>query len=254
MSVREIRKEIRKLEQQKKITTDDIAKIIQRARNKAPGISERVNITSVYGIENKNDLRRDINPSANYKEAFLLFDSDFKDPSRSTGSTFAWNVSNVQVQQTGTIPTVASLRNIVGMRLYPFTMTLIPPIQSRDKVILSPNVMGNYNYSIYIEEFKSQAIYGRGGRNYHFITFPYILNVGYFDKLDEPVTPPNPYVEFVTSGKGNGWFWFQKPIVEFSTITINFGNPWDLITIPTTTRIILPIKFIYDYQEDTIKP
>lgn len=254
MSVREIRKEIRKLEQQKKITTDDIAKIIQRARNKAPGISERVNITSVYGIENKNDLRRAINPSANYKEAFLLFDSDFKDPSRSTGSTFAWNVSNVQVQQTGTIPTVASLRNIVGMRLYPFTMTLIPPIQSRDKVILSPNVMGNYNYSIYIEEFKSQAIYGRGGRNYHFITFPYILNVGYFDKLDEPVTPPNPYVEFVTSGKGNGWFWFQKPIVEFSTITINFGNPWDLITIPTTTRIILPIKFIYDYQEDTIKP
>lgn len=254
MSVRDIRKEIKDLESQKTVTTDDIAKIIQRAKNKAPGISERVNITSIYGIENKNDLRRAINPSANYKEAFLLFDSNFKDPSRSTGETFAWNVANVQVQQTGTIPIVASLRNVVAMQLYPFTMTLIPPIQAKDKIILSPNVMGNYNYTIYIEEFKSQAIYGRNGRNYHFNTFPYILNPSYLNLSDEPITPANPYVEFVTSGKGNGWFWFQKPIVEFSTITLNFGNPWDLITLPKTTRVILPIKFVYDYQGDTIKP
>lgn len=256
--VRNIRNEIKELEKAKnikdqQISTSDIAKIIQHAKNTTVGFSERVNVSSFYGMENKYELRRAINPSANHKEEFLLFDSNFKDPSRSDGVTFSWNVVNTQVKQTGTISTVASLRNIVGMRLYPFTMTVTTPIQSSEKTMISLNVLANYNYTIFIEEFKSQAIYGRNGRHYHFVTFPYILNPAYLQNTDEPITCDCPYVEFVTSGKGNGWFWFQKPIIEFSTITINFGNPWDLISIPTTSRIILPIKFIYDYQDDTIK-
>ncbi len=257
--VRSIRKEIAELESLKyaqngKVTTDDIAKIIQRVKNNSSSEQvERAHVTSFYGLEDKQTIKKVINPTANYKEAFLLFDSNFKDTAKSTNQHFVWNVANTQVKQSGTIPVPSSLRNVVGMRLYPYTMTLIPPIPEADKTMVSTNVMGNYNYTIFIEEFRPQAYYGKNGRNYHFITFPYILNPNYLQNTDKPLTPPNPYVEFVTSGKGNGWFWFHKPVVEFSTITMSFGNPWSIVTIPTTTRIIIPIKFIYDYQEDTIK-
>lgn len=257
-TIRDIRNEIKELEKAKKIkdqqiSTSDIAKIIQQVKDTTIGFSDRVNVSSFYGMKSKYELQRAVNPTVNYKEEFLLFDSNFKDLSRSDGVTFSWNVVNTQVKQIGTISTVVSLRNIVGMQLYPFTMTLATPIQSNEKTIINYNAMADYNYTIFIEEFKSQAIYGRDGRHYHFVVFPYISNPNYLQNLDEPITPANPYVEFVTSGKGNGWFWFQKPIIEFSTITINFGNPWDLISIPNTSRIILPIKFIYDYRDDTVK-
>lgn len=255
--IREIQKEIKELERlktAKNVTTEDIAKIIQKVKNNTNReVIPRTEITSVYGMESKHEVRKVINPSANYKEMFLLFDSDFKDTSRSTNQSFSWNVSNTFTKQTGTVSTASSLRNVVGMRLYPFTMTLIPPIQETDKTMISYNVMANNNYTIFIEEFRSQAYYGKNGRHYHFITFPYILNPDYMHLSDKPMTPADPYIEFVTSGKGNGWFWFHEPIVEFSTITLNFGNPWSVITIPTTTRVIVPIKFIYDYIEDTIK-
>jgi hypothetical protein len=189
------------------------------------------------------DLRNVINPSAAYKYEFILLDTDNADADLTTDTKYGWKLVNYPVRTTGTISVSSMLRDIVGMRVYPITTNLLTPVGEPDKVYFNNVVNINNSFNILIEEFSAQSYIAKNGRRFHFDLFPSVLNLA-TQTYGPSIVPANPYVEYVTSGKGNGWFWFRTPIVSCSTITISMANPYDLVKFDNNTRTLIPIQLI----------
>ena len=120
-----------------------------------------------------------------------------------------------------------------------------------DLVLVSTDTFNeNHAFTIRIHEFDSQAYVAKAGKKFHFILFPFLMNPVSIPAQDPygdgtKVTPTAPYYELVTSGKGNGWFWFDHPFKKISTFSISIGDPFDDIPISTITRFVLPMELIY---------
>lgn len=199
-------------------------------------------IKSFFGKTDKWQIQRSINPTTQYQYAYVLLDTDNADPNLTDESTFGWRFLNYVNLKTGNVCAVSTIRDLVAMRAYPMTMTLSGP--SHDHIW-----MENYCFTILINEFQAQSYVGRDGAKYHFEFFPYIMNKELALGI-APVIPANPYFEFVTSGKGNGWYWFDKPITEFGTLSMTIRNPFDTVKISANTRTLLAMQFIYLRESD----
>jgi hypothetical protein len=206
--------------------------------------TKQINISKFFSIANKLHIQRKLNAPNHYKYAYVLLDTDNKDPNISTNTTFGWNVLNFVSLQTGTISVIGKLRDIIGMRLYPVTAVFSTPIPAPGKIWINYVANLNYNFTILIKEFESQSYFGREGRKFHFVLSPFIMNLDYnFDNY--PSVPQNPYIEYITSSRGNGWVWFKIPFTSVSTMTASIGDPFDLLTQPTNQRMLIPIQLIY---------
>lgn len=206
--------------------------------------TRKLAIKRFFNIASALHIQRKLNAPAHYKYAYILLDTNNIDPNLSSGTTFGWNLINFVSLQTGTISVIGKLRDIVGMRLYPVKANIIAPIPAPGKTWIGNTVNLNYNFTILIHEFQAQSYVGREGRKFHFDLFPYIMNYNY-DALNHPYTPAIPYIEYTTSGKGNGWFWFKTPFTTINTITMSIGDPFDLLTLDTNQRTLVPIQLIY---------
>lgn len=223
-----------------KVTTDEEAlSIIKRAR------SEKNNVVSVFGISDKYQLQRLISPKATYKNTFVLLDTANIDANSSSDTVPSWQVVNTLSQKKGTITITHDTRDLVGMRIYPMTMQFTVPVGETGKTYINPVVNINHNFTVLIHEFQAQSYIGRDGRKFHFVLFPQLMNPINPGPFAVPYTPPNPYIELTTSGKMNGWFWFKKPITEFSRLSISIGNPFDLVKLSQTVRTLIPIELIF---------
>lgn len=201
-------------------------------------------INKIFNVKDKYYIQRKLTPHAQYQYAYVLLDTGNASAELSSGNKFVWKVTNFVSLETGVVSCVNNIRDIVGMRLFPVKANLISPINESGKIYYNNVVNVNNNFTILIEEFKAQSFIGRDGRKFHFVLFPAIMNLEE-QKFGSPITPANPYIEYVTSGKGNGWFWFRTPITEFSTLTISMGTPFDLVALASNTRTLIPIQFIY---------
>ena len=201
-------------------------------------------INKIFNVKDKYYIQRKLTPHAQYQYAYVLLDTGNASTELSSGNKFVWKVTNFVSLETGVVSCVNNIRDIVGMRLFPVKANLISPINESGKIYYNNVVNVNNNFTILIEEFKAQSFIGRDGRKFHFVLFPAIMNLEE-QKYGSPITPANPYIEYVTSGKGNGWFWFRTPITEFSTLTISMGTPFDLVALTSNTRTLIPIQFIY---------
>jgi hypothetical protein len=222
-------------------------------------------ITSIYGVNDLHYLQRLINPSSQYKKAYILLDTDNAE-SFSQYTIFRWNfMPNSQIASE-TVNVVGNIRDLVGMRIFPVKTSFL----SQPSSVLAENTTAittvyapgffnlngnseysndyinqNHNFTILIDEFSSQSYVGREGRKFHFVLFPFLLNPG-STVHQNYYTPLDPYYELTTSGKGNGWFWFKTPITSFSTLTISIANPFTVLPLNnTTTRVLIPIELIY---------
>jgi len=202
-------------------------------------------ITKFFDIEDKWYLQRKINPAAQYQYAYVLLDTDNAAPELSSEFKFGWRVVNHISPETGSVSTVSTIRDLIGMRIFPVTMQLIKPVGEAGKNYVNNVTNINNNFTILIHEFEAQSFVGREGRKFHFALFPALMNIQYPSR-GPGITPANPYFEFTTSGKANGWFWFRQPITEFSTMTISIGNPFDLVKPgANNTRTLIPLQLIY---------
>jgi len=220
------------------VDDDEALEIVKRMRDTS------TNITKFYGMSDKWYIQRMVNPKAQYQYAYVLLDTNNISPELSGDKYYGWNVINYITQQEGTVSTVSNIRDLVGMRIFPVTMQLVAPVGETGKIYTNNVVNVNNNFTILIHEFQAQSYTGRDGRKFHFSLFPYIMNL-ICDPSLPAITPANPYIEFTTSGKCNGWFWFRKPITEFSTMTISIGNPFDLVKPDLNTRTLIPLQLIY---------
>jgi hypothetical protein len=230
----------------------------RRNRKTKPGIESMETqdqsggaITKLFDVSDKYKLQRMINPKAQYKYAYVLLDTNNAAPELSSDTVFGWNVVNFISQQSGTVSTVNNIRDLVGMRIFPVTMQLITPVGETGKTYVNNIVNINNNFTILIHEFQAQSFVGREGRKFHFSLFPALMNPTTIFNPKLNATPIDPYYEFTTSGKGNGWFWFRTPITEFSTMTISIGNPFDLVRPnANNTRTLIPIQLVYLEERD----
>lgn len=218
------------------------------------------NISRIFNNYNSiKKITRVTNPSLHYKSVYVLLDTNNASDVLSEGTRYRWNFRPDAVLLSGSVNGLGVTNKLIGMRIYPMktdvksepsdTFTgsgLLDVISGPGLPELYYNDFTNLNsnFTILIEEFQSQAYVGREGRKFHFVLFPFLMETAkQFGFPDW--TPLNPYYEFVTSGKGNGQFWFKNPITEFSTLTISMGNPFNIFPLSKITRTLIPLEFIF---------
>jgi hypothetical protein len=227
-------------------------------------VGKEIELTTIFNASELYKLQRLIAPKAQYKRVYVLLDTANTAPELSSGTKYGWHFANNALLQTGTVNTTGTAGNLVGMHIHPMIADLVSnpshnfaalatsfsldegtgigPIYRNDFTNI------NQTFTILIEEFSSQSFVGRNGRKFHFVLYPFLMNPS--SDPDNPSllgswTPTNPYYEFVTSGKGGGWFWFNKPITEFSTLTVSMANPFVEVPIASQTRTLIPLELIY---------
>lgn len=223
--------------------TDEEALEYIKAKKKAMQSASK--ITKFLGSADNWEIQRAINPSAQYEYAYVLLDTANTADDLTGNNKFGWRVINYLTSQRGFVSTTSNIRDVVAMRIFPVTMVLDTPIGESNKNYY--NAVSNLNnmFTILIHEFQAQSYIGRDGRRFHFALFPALMNPTGGDYALRPITPAQPYYEFTTSGKANGWFWFRKPITEFNTMTVSIGIPFDLISPDVNTRTLIPLQLIY---------
>ncbi len=211
-------------------------------------------IDSLFGIRDTKYIQRFLTPSAAYKRVCILLDTNNIDTSLSSGNKFVWNfLPNTDVQ-TGTVNAVGRIRDLIGMRVFPIKANFTSPpsttypFNNAGNITLQPKYFNNYinpnnNFTILIHEFEAQCFVGRDGRKFHFVFFPTVMNL--INNREFKIIPAEPYIEYLTSGKGNGWFWFRTPITSFSTLTMTMANPFETISLSKNVRTLVPIELIY---------
>lgn len=238
--------------QGRKLTDDEVTALL--FDNTDDTTVKKAQVMNVLGISTIQSLSKKLNPSLNYKSAYILLDTNNRDTTLSTDYKFTWQFLNNTSLSTGTVNVIGKVRDIVAMRLFPVKTNVVSSIlgeENKNKICYNNLVTMNGNFTVLIEEFKAQSYIGRDGRRFHFVMFPAIMNL---ITVPGPVLgptyvlawlPANPYIEFTTSGKANGWFYFQKPITQFSTLTVSIGNPFDLMSLSNNGRTLIPLEFIY---------
>jgi hypothetical protein len=133
---------------------------------------------------------------------------------------FTWNYTFNRMLAKGSINTVNEVMNIYGIRFYP--MTLYAGSQTNNT--LNSDMFINNSISVLISEFSPQSFKSIEGNLFHHIS-NYTINT-------KVISPGNSIVNITTTPLLNnkGYFWFQKPINQFSKLTISFYNPFQLIT------------------------
>lgn len=172
-------------------------------------------------------LNRDdqyINLESMFEHHYLVLDSNYRDTSVeiSTNITkFTWKYTPTQIFETGFCNSVGVISNIVGMRMY---QPRIPYKAAMDTTAKRVSVL--------IEELSAQSFIAENGRRFHFLLRPNFTGGGQTN------------VELSTEDYNDGIFNFNNPIQSFSSVTISFGDPLNIISFTTPfTRFIIPIEF-----------
>lgn len=209
-------------------------------------------IEKFYGLSDAWYLQRKINPMAQYKNTYVLLDTNNLAPELSSETKFGWRIINNTIYENGTVSMAVNTRDLIGMRIYSFVMNLIAPVGEIGKNYVNNVVNINNSFNILIHEFSGQSFIGKDGIKFHFDLYPNLMNVSDPSTIVAPVVvgyptcvPTEAYYEFSTKNKGGGWFWFMNPITEFNTITISIRNPFDLVKLNNNIRTLIPLQLIY---------
>jgi len=263
------------------ITTADTVYYLDKAISTSTPTStptlQLYNINKLFEETNLFTIRRILAPKSLYRSVYVMLDTNYQDPNFDSSTQFRWNLLPLltTVEQ-GNAYTTTPIRNLVGMRLMPCSVQYERQYIN-DLEDFGNNIVGNYentflinttdrlatieNYqtfnlnnhvTILIEELSNQAIISRDLRRYHFNLFPQLINFqsdsftwpGQYLPVDEPA-----HYELVTTGKGDGWFWFQQPITKLDTLTLSFGDPTDVYQKTIVPRILIPIQLIFLQDE-----
>lgn len=233
-------------------------------------VVKEIPIENMFDIHDLHRIQRLINPSSLYERAYILLDTSLASDILSDATRFKWNFLPNTILQSGAVNTYADVKNLIGMRIFPIQTQLAstrtpnftdPPtdftlpiglIASGVVPTFSNDIINKHNYfTVFIEEFGSQAYVGREGRKFHFTLFPVLMNPIEVDDIGKAVPRDDPYYELVTSGRGNGWFWFNKPITTFSTLTISLADPIDPFPLSQNIRTLIPLEFTFLKSYDT---
>lgn len=185
---------------------DELSKIVGVKSNNNTNTNTNTDIIKLYDAVISKQLKNIINPSSNYVKHYITFDSFNRDLSASTDTFFQWRYAATANPQDGTINSFNPINNVIGLRIYQPIFPIFMPMT---------NNYVNSRMSILVEEFKSQAFIASNTRSYHFM-------------LRSIPTANNKFLECQIL---NETFIFRKPITEFSTLSLTFADPLNLMPI-----------------------
>lgn len=164
------------------------------------GGSSNVNISSLFGFYNSEDILKVLNPSELHRHRYIYLDTRYRNVSENDGTReFRWDYINAITVANGTINGVGKMQNIISMRTSNFT---IPRTQTGD---YETNLI-----TMGVKEFFSQSFICHENHKFHISFFPTIdqdfIRLDAFHMLD-------------------GRYNFNNPITQLTTITILFGSP-----------------------------
>jgi hypothetical protein len=167
-----------------------------------------INYDVVLGIDNLKEFKLLLNPKSLWVYRYLCVFSDWRNKTEElpTGITrFTWNYAPTQNIQMGFCNSIGEIKNAIAMRLYQPRIPYVNTMNTNAKRV-----------SLLIEEFSAQSFSAENGRRFHFIL--------------RPNTFTGPNVELSVEDLNDGIYTFKRPITEFNTLSISFGNPLNIIT------------------------
>lgn len=164
-------------------------------------VDDRVNLSKLLNANSMYDFINLLNPSALYKKAYIILDSDYASSRNIDGTVVTWNFSNTADITDNGYNALGNIRDIVSMKLYKYNISFLTPGSSN-------------RFSILLEEFRAQSFLAANGRRFHFITPPYDYLL--------PSTNPVPFMEPYNYGN----FYFAKPMTVLDQLSISIGDPF----------------------------
>ncbi len=167
-----------------------------------------IHINEIDGINNTEELLREINPVALHEKNYIVLDTFNRDTTLNDGKRFRWNFSNTTETGTGTVNMTGRANKLIGMKLYNFIL----PANSL--------IVYAHRVSMLISEFSADSFHVNGFR-YHFIIKPEVLYgvsgtpAGYEARTDEGC---------------DGAYTFGTPISYIDTLTLSFTDTASDIT------------------------
>jgi hypothetical protein len=161
-------------------------------------------IDNMLGITNADEAVRILNPASLLRKNYLMLDSRYRVLENDVDgkiSSFKWNyILQSQASAQGTVNVVGNVRDIVALRVYPFR---IPYIDSADN---------KYSrISVHIDEF-SQSFIAHENRKFQFMLQSEIDGA---------------FINLLTDEYNDGFFYFEQPVPEITTLTVSFGSPME---------------------------
>lgn len=217
-----------------------------------------IKFNTIFGNSNLTAIRDILFPKSGQTRQVVTLDTSKVSSSLTAGSKFGWIVSDTVSLESGTI-TILGFKNLIAMRIISMsgevvstpshTFTAGGGRQTVSNTGQSPIYYNdfpnkNFNFTVLIHEFSTQATLGKNGRKFHFTVIPNLVNP---ETLGDGATwsPSDPYYEFTSNTKNNGAFKFSQPIKQLSTLTISIGNPIDLFTVDNTTRFVIQLELTF---------
>lgn len=185
------------------------------------------NIKSILKYPSLEKFAYAFNPALQYKKAYITLDSKYA-RFLDDNTKLQWDYSDMLTESAFSTNSVNTIKNVVKVHIYSAVLT---------PQFTSPMKRG----TILIEEFKSQSFIAQNGRRFHMM--------GLLNDLALPLSIANrsaipqsygytPDISLVDKYEilagfrfNEGMYYFNKPFTNFNTLTLSFGNPFDLINI-----------------------
>lgn len=196
---------------------------------------KNITIESLLGLDSSFALQNSTLQKTRYKSFYIILDSNNRSDLSEGLRKFRWEYSygNLPYRK-GFVQTTQPIKNIVGMRIHPISLyhnTSVPLV--------------DYNYTVLIEEFASQSVLCHEGRRYHFMLH-YDTSIPYMNQLGNHFPAPSFLTNYYATMSGtqqfpllwnlvpndDGYFWFDKTILDINSFTITLGNPIKQIDFP----------------------
>lgn len=187
-----------------------------------------VQISDFMGINDIPTLQLMFNPESLYVHYYVCMNTNNRLVEEDEGgggviTKFKWNYAPTKDVRSGYAVSSGDIRNVVGIRMY----------QPRIHYLAGMDNTAN-RVSILIEELQTQSFVAENGHRFHFLLRPDIENRGL----------TGDYVELSTEDYEDAIFKFRKPITEFDTLTISFGDPFTVLSFPSSfNAFFLAIEF-----------
>lgn len=176
----------------------------------------QLDINSILGEVSKFRISMALNPKSLIRKEYMLFDTRYAARHNLERTKFTWIYSSIPRKTDaarGIVSTTAKMRDIVSMKVYPVqfpfaTSQQFQPIMNR--------------YTLLVEEFSNQSFISYNGRRFHFLQSVYYPYIGAQDQH---------ILLYTDKYLADGTFRFRKPITVIDTITLSFGNPYQLVPL-----------------------